>query len=290
MRRRDRALDRFRAALAHHLSIIEKAWDPALRAEDPEALHDLRVAIRRTRALLANATGVVPRYVQQRFGTGFRDLGRATTAARDLDVSLLDWQTNVDRVDADLAPALGLVHAELVRRQQVALGSVRTALEAPESQQLVADWHAWLEAEPDYTPERAARSLRRVVARRLTRLRKRLERRAADPSAESRHEWRKDAKELRYLLEAFSHLYPDRPRRRALKELVLAQESLGRQRDVLVQVGLINAVAAEPHLPEDAKVAAAQLTSRLASTADDFPDPRRVIARTLKQRLRRLSR
>ena len=66
------------------------ANEPGLRANlDTEFLHDFRVAVRRTRALLGQIRHVFPADVVAHFATEFSWLGRLTGPLRDVDVLVL---------------------------------------------------------------------------------------------------------------------------------------------------------------------------------------------------------
>ena len=54
------AADGFRAVLAHLAAAIELNVPGTIDDIDPEFLHDLRVAVRRTRSVLSNARRVLP--------------------------------------------------------------------------------------------------------------------------------------------------------------------------------------------------------------------------------------
>jgi hypothetical protein len=62
---------------------------PGLLAKvDTEFLHDYRVAVRRTRAVLGQMGATLPPRLLQRFRDGFADLAQATNGARDLSAGL----------------------------------------------------------------------------------------------------------------------------------------------------------------------------------------------------------
>src|SRR5947209_7791960 len=73
------AFDRFRRE-------IEGQLGPAVLGEDPEALHDVRVAVRRTRSGLKHSAGLVPARQRSRFQAEFSRLQDLTSAARDYEV------------------------------------------------------------------------------------------------------------------------------------------------------------------------------------------------------------
>ena len=82
-----------REAITHTYQIlldtITRNIAGVLADNNPEFLHDLRVAISRTRFGLSLAKQVLPDSVSKRFSRVIRRLGALTGTARDLDVFLL---------------------------------------------------------------------------------------------------------------------------------------------------------------------------------------------------------
>ena len=87
----DAAIDGYRAVLANLRDAMLANWDGTVADIDPEFLHDLRVAVRRTRVVLANAGRVLPEDVRQRAREDFAWLGGISGTARDLDVYQIEW-------------------------------------------------------------------------------------------------------------------------------------------------------------------------------------------------------
>ena len=87
----DPAIDGYRAVLANLRDALLANWDGTVDDIDPEFLHDLRVAVRRTRVVLANAAEVLPDDVRQRARDDFAWLGEISGTARDLDVYQIEW-------------------------------------------------------------------------------------------------------------------------------------------------------------------------------------------------------
>ena len=90
------ALDGFRAVLANLEVTIAANWQGTIDQIDPKFLHDLRIAVRRTRTVLGAAKSVLPTAVLDPAREGFAWLAGATGAARDLDVYLLEWERYTD--------------------------------------------------------------------------------------------------------------------------------------------------------------------------------------------------
>ena len=210
---------------------------------DTEFLHDLRVAVRRTRSALKLAGDALPGGIAARFAPEFKWLGDLTTPTRDLDVYL----TGFDQMAAGLSAAspgdLEPFRAHLATRRLTERRHLVRGLRSARFTGLMADWRSALEAaarpsagpEPDVgslAADRIARAHRRVV-----RLGSALTRTGAGhgPSGTDLHSLRKRCKELRYLLEFFGSLYDPPAYRRAVKNLKGLQDCLGEFQDGEVQ-------------------------------------------------------
>jgi CHAD domain-containing protein len=235
------------------LDVIEANRDGAIRDLDSEFLHDLRVAVRRSRALERELRGVFPPTELERFRSEFRWLQRATGDARDLDVYLLDFESMrrlvPDPACDELEPlrsVLSVRRTAARRRMARALGSERTRI-------LLTAWRQLLEQLPSLPEDDrplAAEPIGAVGGARITKVYKRMLRmgQAIDldsPSIEY-HELRKQGKELRYLLELIgAPLYPDAAVRSMLKALKALQDDLGGHQDREVQVAMLRSLAPE---------------------------------------------
>ncbi len=79
------------AVLTALLDTIEANVPGTVRDVDTEFLHDLRIAVRRTRSALKLAGDALPGGVAGRYRAEFKWLGDLTTPTRDLDVYLLGF-------------------------------------------------------------------------------------------------------------------------------------------------------------------------------------------------------
>ena len=73
------------------LDTLEANVPGTIKDIDTEFLHDLRVAVRRTRSAVKLCGDVLPAGVPEAFGGEFKWLGDVTTPIRDLDVYLLGY-------------------------------------------------------------------------------------------------------------------------------------------------------------------------------------------------------
>lgn len=231
--------------LGAQLEVIQANLPGALADVDSEFLHDLRVAVRRSRSLQRQLKGVFPPKQLAHFRAGFRGLQRATGPGRDLDVALLEHDALAALLPNEIRPDLAAVRRMLEARRRQERPALVRALRSAQTRTLLEDWAGALDelvALPvDDRPE-AEQPVAAVAGRRILAVRGHLVRDGAaigaDTPAEALHDLRKTGKELRYLLESFAGLYPAevvKPMIRALKAL---QDTLGRFQDRQVQADL----------------------------------------------------
>ena len=269
------------------LDIIEANADGTVRDIDTEFLHDLRIAVRRTRAALKLAGDALPGDLGPRYAPEFRWLGQLTTPLRDLDVHLLGFAEAaanlVTASPADLAP----LHETLIRYRAAERRRLARGLRSARFTSLASQWRAALE-------ESAAPSRRAMLGRggrtqipvgdlaaaRIGRAHRRLTRTgraitAASPE-EDLHLVRKRGKELRYLLEFFAALHDPVTHRGAVRELKQLQDCLGEIQDGHVQREAIRSLAArmvaEGVTPAPALLAMGELAAQLDAAASEARD------------------
>jgi CHAD domain-containing protein len=266
------AADGFRLVLANLATTINANWQGTIDQTDPEFLHDLRIAVRRTRVVLANAKQVLPAEILEQTRDEFAWLANLTSTPRDLDVYLLEWSKYTDPLGAEVSPLLDPVRDLLEQRRNDGHGALERGLRSERAATLMNSWHAWL-TEPtvsDAPAARAGRSLGRLIAKRIARAHGILIERGRliepDTPAEQVHDLRKDAKKLRYLLECFGSLLSKGALKQYVKRLKALQDNLGEHQDAEVHVHMLRAVAIELHeagASADTMVAIGQLTERL---------------------------
>ena len=232
--------------LAQFAAVIDDNVAGTIAAIDIEFLHDLRVAVRRTRSILKLAGDVLPADLAERFQPEFKWLGDLTTPVRDLDVYLLE----LDNMAARLASAdprdLDPFRTFLVRHRSAERRRLVRGLRSRRFEQVMSDWRtelAKVAADGDGGPAAAALARQRIerTFRTVVRRGKRI---AADSPSEQVHELRKRCKELRYLLEVFRPLCADAPYRPLIKELKALQDVLGDFQDGEVQREAVREFAA----------------------------------------------
>lgn len=219
-------------------------------ARDGEAVHQMRVALRRWKSAgrLFRAVAVLPPELQAEVDWLAGQLG----PARDWDVLASTTLPAIARRAADpvtrgAMTALGEAADEAARLRRQAAAQ---AVAAPRYTTLIDDLGAWanaLEAGEQPVAEFASTAMRRD--------RKRLARRArrlAHADAGQRHRVRIAAKKCRYDTEFFLSLHDSKSWRRYLRRLVAIQDALGALNDASVARGLLAEIAVAPVLAEAA--------------------------------------
>lgn len=240
-------------SLRRHLS----GWiahEPGARlGEDPEALHDLRIAGRRLDATLGLFAPFLPaRWLQLR--KRLKVLMQAFGAVRDLDiarVALTTFERELPDVDRS---ALASFKHHLDNEHARTRARMLRALDAPTTQR-------WLErlthtlAQPSISRAHRVQPLAVVVLPDLVRARyrkyhKAAQRLSADSTAEDYHAVRGKLKKLRYTVEGISDLY-GKPAEQFLRALRPLQNRLGEQQDAHVAQARLHLLASQPraHFP-----------------------------------------
>jgi CHAD domain-containing protein len=185
-----------------------------LAATDPEALHDLRIALRKLRSLLQPLRGLPACDALQQQAAA---LGRISGPLRDLEVLLAHLQS-MDMHDAVNRRQLRLLDGYRALLADGALPALFTALD---------QWpQLWRQAAADAE----LRGLAKRVKRRLIKQQRRLAEALADP-AHDRHRLRLLIKRVRYGAEAYPELSAVSANTQA--RLKAAQSALGDWHDRL---------------------------------------------------------
>ncbi len=241
------------------LTVMQRNQQGVIDNIDSEFLHDFRVAMRRTRSLLALMKGALEANSRRRFQAGFRDLGRLTGPARDLDVQLLTAEECQARLPESLHDGLERFFADLRDKRSKEQVTLAQGLNAPEYQTLLADWQAHLEQEDDGSGSSAAQSAEKIIQKQFAKLLRAIQNLDSTSSDEEVHQVRIQGKKLRYALEFFRSLYPATKMEQLIRDLKQLQDCLGRWNDLSVQENMLARYLSqiEPDAEKAAPLAAA---------------------------------
>src|SRR4051812_43389817 len=236
--------------LLSFLGELEAAVDGTVSDVDIECLHDLRVAVRRSRSAVKLLGDVLPPALVAWVTPQLKLLGDLTTPSRDLDVLLQELPSLTAGLTSgrceDVEPLmLRLTGLRADERRKLAVG-----LRSPRFERFRARWRASLLALATWDGQPCAGpTAAEVFAERLDRAHRRLLRRGSritDASpAEDLHDLRKWAKELRYLLETSPPTQDPTDARAVIKELKALQDVLGTFQDSETQREALHSLATD---------------------------------------------
>jgi CHAD domain-containing protein len=236
------------ANLRRYLSSWYRHEPGARFGDQPDELHDLRVAGRRLDAILRQFRSYLPASFL-RLRPTLKKILRTLGEVRDLDVALIE----LDKF-GHLVPELGPEGIEPLKqylvsergRARVRMLSVLDSISVQKNLQkltslLAAPAASWRrssrETALDVAPE--------MIRQRYRKMRKGADRLKSDSSMEAYHEVRGRVKKLRYTLEAVAAIY-GKPADRMLRALQRWQETLGVQQDAAVASRRLKGLAGVP--------------------------------------------
>jgi inorganic triphosphatase YgiF len=241
----------FRRIALSCLEHLQQNHHGALNSDDPEYIHQMRVATRRLRAALRLFAPVLPAGLADSLRLPFAALMTCLGRARDLDVLLAEIANPVLTALPN-EPRLPALAGDITNRRYAARAEALALLAAPDYGRTL------LSALESLHPVPAVDSLeiplQSFATGRLRRLRKKLRRLAAAAELDdpvSLHALRIGVKRLRYALEFFAPLAPAGAFARALQRLAALQDTLGQLND-LANAGalLMDCAGDDPRLRE----------------------------------------
>ena len=207
--------------------------EPLIDRNNPEALHQSRVALRRLRSALSIFKDVADDQTAERLRGEVKWLANTLGRARDLDVLTASSDPEYPYFD------------QLAAAKEGAYADAAAALSSDRARTLLLDLCEWLSAGEwlDASGDAGVRNglVVDLAARSVDRLRRKVRKKGRDLDTlheMERHDVRKDAKKLRYAVEFFGALFDGkkrvRRRGRFLAALEVLQDRLGEINDLAV--------------------------------------------------------
>ncbi|WP_338761103.1 CHAD domain-containing protein [Massilia sp. METH4] len=214
---------------------------PGVLTGSVESLHQMRVGLRRLRALLDMFEDLAP--LPEMVRDSLEWLAGALGAARDWDVLAGSTIAHIEGAD------LGALRATAEQRAQELHRALLPTLTQPRYTQLILQLNGWLHgrqwrqegALPKDSPlrQRAGDAMEPLLQKAQRRLRKRIETLDED-DAGARHRVRIAAKKARYAAEFFHDLLPEKTAKRYIRALSALQDKLGLLNDLAVAGHLLD--------------------------------------------------
>lgn len=207
--------------------------DLILQVNDPEGVHQMRVALRRLRSAFSLYQGLLP--ADDALLAELRWLAAVLGQVRDLDVFLLETLPPV-LAQFEQHAGLQLLREQAQQAQRAASAVLGAALQSQRYQRLLLELGSRITSGPE-AASAAMPSLGAFAQDKLQKRFKALKQQGDQLHAmmpEQRHATRIAAKKLRYTAEFFASLYPAQATRPFLRQLAKLQDILGTLNDISV--------------------------------------------------------
>ncbi len=219
---------------------------------DPEGVHQMRVGVRRLRVALRVFRSIIDAEAAAYLKVALKWLQNELGPARDWDVFLTETLPPI-REAVPEEPGLEALSSAAEAARRRGYERAHAALADPRFVELLLRLNLWLEegsllATSGLSPKGSAgrdagaapvTALARRVLRRDGNKLRRIGRKHETLDTEALHKFRIDAKKLRYAIEFFRTLYPERAVKTTLKDMVAIQDILGAMNDSAVCQGLL---------------------------------------------------
>ena len=235
------------------------ALDLAVRRDKPDAVHQMRVTVRRLRSTLQSFTGIIPKAETSHLRAELKWLGGVLGGARDNEVLADHLHAGLKAVPTELVlgPAQARITKYFAPLEVSAHKEVLDALDSERYQTLRADL-ARLLGSPPLTPaaaQPAGKVLPQDVGRAYRRTRRRMGAASHAPAGQAGdvalHEARKAAKRARYAAETARPGLGKKAGKRArqlTKRMKDVQSTLGSHQDAVIARGTARDIGVQAHL------------------------------------------
>lgn len=265
---RDTLAEVLRLAARRHFGQFLANRSGAL-AQDPDSIHQMRVAMRRLRSVLYAVRDLLPETEYEAVRMKLKYLLQSLGDARDWEV-LTERLSGLEK-DGDVGARAERVRRAAASAKKRALSRAVDAVESRKTTQTMLEVMRWFE---DLPTARYARKLKAPAKEAavilLSELFERVRRRGRhfeEQSVGERHRLRISCKNLRYNVELFGGLYGKRKAEKFLAQLKPVQDDLGHLNDVSRARDLLGELA--KRAPHKAAAGAGAVIKRLEN---DVPD------------------
>jgi len=255
-----------------------KSLDPAVRRDEPDAVHQMRVATRRLRSTLQTFPAVLPASATRQLRAELKWLGTVLGEARDIEVLTGYLRRGLASAPTEfvIGPAQARIVAHYAPREAVARAAVLQVLDSRRYFAMLDELDRLLH-QPPLTAAAAepAQALGDAVARAYQRTRRRMRRARRAPAGPARdvalHETRKAAKRARYAAEATQQVF-GRSARRFASGMKTVQSLLGDHQDAVNAQKAAREIGVQAHLARENAFSFGLLYERAHRDALEYAD------------------
>jgi triphosphatase len=228
-----------------------------------EAIHQMRVGLRRTRAAISLFDDVLPRARTRRIKEELKWLTGELAPAREIDVFLKERVSPITKAGPPRRGSRAIAERFALQRTK-AFRDASQAVGSPRFRRLLIDMLEWIETRkaPPYQGKSIGPYAAELLDRRIRKARKQ-GKRLSELSPGQRHQLRIKIKKIRYALDFFEHLYADAGRKE------IAQLS-SRLKKVQSALGALNDFVAHRKIATEAALTAPQANRRAQAFASGF--------------------
>ncbi len=256
--------------------------------EDTERLHQLRVALRKIRSLLALLAKKIELPEAKELEKLAKAIMKQTNKARDLDV-YLEWLSAYEQMlPTKLASSLQALKERLQKERNAAYITLLHTLHSPEFGLLLSRLHAFASSEPTQKAPSIILGKQMVIGQ-LHNVWKKACRLTPKSKPHKYHLVRIEIKKLRYLIEFFSFIFKKERYKDILANVKKLQDILGEHQDTTVQIEYIETML-QKDLSKDQKEALLLLHKELKHRAKKLRKKfrkRSIILKALHKQLKR---
>ena len=255
------------------LEIMQQNASGTIKGRDTEFMHDYRVALRKIRVLLKQLDLHYPQEVSTEYRRFFSRLGKLTNPVRDLDVFLMQLENYQADFETSDWKKLQALRDYLLLSRAESQNKLVEELKSSRYRQTIKQWREYLKRSA--TENEAADDSRKPVYRLADEILLQVNQQTLkqgktitrNSDAETLHSLRKTFKQLRYLMEFFSSLYPAVELRALTQSLTDIQDNLGLFNDRHFQVSMVQAFIQQSN--DEAAIKASQQLIQILQQQQD---------------------